>query len=175
MGSRHTRKQEEQIDYLDATFLLPKKVSALDLAITQQPKLFSKTTKKDRHFNNCVDYALKDLKLLDFFLTNLKPYYRLKILKSVEFQNLIQNVFDVSVGKFYRYTKEEKEITYDIGIQILGYCLELIGKNTPSEFIKPLKRNIEPLSELLKSIYESSRKNNVKELPKFRDIVLPFT
>ena len=167
-------KQKDLEERLEATYLVRKSVSKRDLGIINQSKLYANFKKPDRNYNNGVSHAKNDLNLLHFFLVNLKPRYRLKILQSDEFQNVIRQSMDIGVSNFKNFTQEEKDQALAYTVQIMGYCLEVMAKNMPKEFHKPLNRQIEPLSDLLKSIYSYMAKTNDK-LPAFRNIQLPFT
>ena len=146
-----------------------KKVSKYDLSVINIPKLYPKNRKKDRHYNNGVEHAKADLRILNFLLLNLKPHYRLKILKSDEFQNVLAHVLDLGVTKFYNYTKEENELALSIALQMLENSLGVIVKNMPKEFRKPLVNASAPLSDLLFAISEFARHENIKNIPKFRE------
>jgi len=124
---------------------------------------------------NGVKHAKEDLKLFNFFLINLRPKYRSQIVDSVEFQNVIQQVLDIGVGNFYDMTKEEKENANALAIRLMSYSLKVIMKTMPVEFLRPLKNTAMPLNTLLKSIYNYSKNNNLKELPQFPEMDFPIT
>lgn len=167
-------KQKDLEEYLEATYLVHRTVAKRDLGIINQPSLYRNFKKPDRNNNYAVDHAKSELRLLDFFLVNMKPIYRNKILSSDEFHNVIQQSMDIGVSNFKKFTQEEKDQSLANTVQIMSYCLEVMAKNMPKEFVKPLKNQIEPLSDLLQSIYSYMAKNNDK-LPPFRDISLPIT
>jgi len=174
MVRRRSAKQKELEEHLEATYIVRKKVSKRDLGIICEPKYYPNSKKKDRNYNNGVDHSLHDLKQLSFMLIQLKPLYRNKILHSNELKNLMQNIMDIGVGKFHYYTKEEKEKSLAFSVQMLNYCLRVIAENMPSEFIKPLVTNMNPLNDLLEAIYSHMKKNN-KSLPPFNKMPLPIT
>ena len=105
----------------------------------------------------------------------MKPHYRMKIIQSDEFQNVISQILGKGVGQFHVFTKEEKEQNLTFALQLLSYCLSVIARDMPKEFTRPIVKTAEPLNDLLKSIYEFSRNNNLKNIPKFRDIAFPIT
>ena len=67
MAKRPSPKQKQLMDYFESRYLIRRNVSKLDMAIINNSKLFPKNKKKDRHYNNGVDHAKNDLKLLTFF------------------------------------------------------------------------------------------------------------
>ena len=107
-------------------------------------------------------------------LTNLKPLYRNKILHSDQFKNVMEQVMDFGVSKFYSMTKEEKDQSLAFTVQMLSYCLKVMAENMPVEFQKPLVNQIRPLNDLIKAIYAHMKKNNEKSLPPFREIAFPI-
>ena len=167
-------KQKKHMTYMESTYLLKKRVSPLDLAIINNPDLFS-NSKQERSYKNGVEHAKEDLKLLDFFLINLRPKYRNQITNSQEFHNMIQQVLDIGVGNFYNMTKLEKESANALAIQLLSYALNVMVRTMPTEFLKPLKDYTIPLNNLLKAIYNFSKNNNLPELSAFREIDFPIT
>jgi hypothetical protein len=169
--SREQKILEEQ---LESTYLVRRNVAKRDLAFVNNSSIYPNESKPDRRNNDCVDHAKNDLKLLQFFLVNMKPRYRQKITQSDEFHNVIKQSMDIGVGNFKNFTQEEKDNSLAYTVQVMGYCLEVMSKNMPSEFVKPLKNQIEPLNDLLQSIYSYMAKNN-DTLPPFRDIILPIT
>ena len=159
---------------MESTYLLKKRVTPLDLAIINKSELFTHS-KVERSYDNGVQHAKEDLKLLDFFLINLRPKYRTQIINSDEFQAVIQQVLDIGVSNFYTMTKEEKENVNALAIRLMSYSLKVIIKTMPKEFLKPLKNTAMPLNTLLKSIYNFSKNNNLTELPQFPEIDFPIT
>jgi len=168
-------KQSELEEYLEATYLVRKSVAKRDLGIINQSSFYRNFKKKDRNYNNGVDHAKNDLKLLQFFLVNMKPLYRNKILQSDEFQNVLKQTMDIGVGNFNDFTKEEKDRSLAFTVQLFTYCLEVMSKNMPKEFINPLLHYIEPLNDLVQSIYTFMQKSNEKTIPPFREISFPIT
>jgi len=157
------------MEYLEAKYLVRKNVSRHDLSVINIPKIYPKNRKKDRHYNNGVEHAIADLRLLSFLLLNLKPHYRLKILKSDEFKNVLEQIFDMGSTKFHSSTKEEKDLELSIALQMLEYSLGVIVKNMPKAFRKPLVNSASPFSDLLYAISEFGRQKNIKDIPKFRE------
>ena len=166
-------KQSEIEEHMWATYVVRKRVSKRDLGIINIPKYYPKNNKKDRHYNRGVDHSIEDLKQLSFMLTHLKPLYRNKILQSDQFQNVMQQVMDIGVGKFHQYTKEEKDQSLAFTVQMLSYCFKVISLNMPDEFQKPLLNHIRPLNDLIKAIYSHTAKNN-ETLPQFRELGYPI-
>ncbi len=167
-------KQKKHMTYMESTYLLKKRVTPLDLAIINKPDLFS-NSKQERSYKNGVEHAKEDLKLLNFFLVNLRPKYRSEITNSQEFHNVMQQVFDIGVGNFYDMSKLEKESANVFAVQVLSYALNVMVRTMPTEFLKPIKDNTMPLNNLLNAIYNFSRNNNLKELPMFRELDFPIT
>ncbi len=166
-------KQSEIEELMWATYIVRKHVSKRDLGIIITPKYYPKNKKKDRNYNNGVDHSIEDLKQLNFMLTHLKPHYRNKIIHSDSFQNVMQQVMDIGVGKFHQYTKEEKDQSLAFTVQMLAYCFKVISLNMSEEFQKPLLNHIRPLKDLIKAIYAHMAKNNAT-LPPFRDLGYPI-
>ena len=172
MQKRRTTKQKDEIEYLDAKFLVRSKVSGFDLANLNKSSIFPKNTKKDRSYNNAVEHAKADLRLLNFFLRNLKPRYRLKILTSQEFQNIIVQIFDLRELGFSRLTKDEKDYALAMASQMLEFSLAVISKTMPVQFQNPLSKASVPFIDLLKAISDFARENKIKEIPAFqKDII----
>ena len=174
MVKRPQTKKDRAKELLKSTYLTRMSVTPLDLGIIEQPKLFS-NSKQERSYKRGVKHAKEDLKLLNFFLINLRPKYRTQIINSTEFQNVIQQVLDIGVGNFYDMTKEEKENANAFAMQLMTYALKIIVNTTPIEFLKLIKDSAIPLNNLLESIYNFSKNNNLKELPPFRKMSFPIT
>ena len=168
------KRQNDLIEYLEATYLTRKKVSKQDLAIINKSELFPHS-KVDRSYNNGVIHAKNDLKLLQFFLMQLKPKYRFQIIQSDEFQTVIQSVLDVSESRFHNLSKEEKDYARAFANQLLTYSLNVIVKTLPKPFVKLLKDSAMPLNNLLEAIYDFARENNIKDIPQFRKLAFPIT
>ena len=149
-----------QHDYLDN---IPK-IHSKDLAVITQPTFFPDNKKKDRHYNRAVERVLADLKLFAFLLIQMKPLYRLKILKSTQWSNVLDQVLGVGVGAFQGQTKEEKIIALNITMQMLETSLAVINKEMPKEFRKSLVKASEPLNDLLLGISQFSKNYIVKML-----------
>jgi len=174
MKKRYNKAQKNVLEYLESKFLVRNYVSALDLAIIQNPEDFPKNKGKDKHYNRGVEHAKKDLAMLGFFFVQMKPRYRLKIMQSTEFKNFINDFLDVGVGKFHYLTREEDEQSTAFYLQMLGICLLKLSRLMPEEFIKAFNNSAQPLSDLIHGIYEFQRKNNMKTIPKFETIALPI-
>lgn len=168
------KKQNDLMEYLEATYLMRKNVSKQDLAIINKSELFPHS-KLDRSYNNGVTHVKNDLKLLQFFLIQLKPKYRFQIIQSDEFQNVLLSVLDVSESRFHNLSKEEKEYALTFANQLLTYSLNVIVRTSPKSFIKLLKESTIPLNNLLEAIYNYSRENNIKDIPQFRKLMFPIT
>ena len=173
MVNRRKQEGKRLLEYLESTYLLRRNVTKLDLGIINKSEYFPENSKPDRHYNNGVNHAKHDLNLLHFFMVHMKPRYRMKILQSTEFNNFIEQILDIGVTKFNVQTKEEKEYTRAFALQLMSYSLEVMSKTMPLEFTKLLNVAIEPLDDLLSAIYDYSKNNNVKDLPKFRELRLP--
>lgn len=167
-------KQNNLEERLEATYLVRRNVTKRDLGIINQPSLYPDFKKPDRNNNYAVEHAKADLRLLDFFLVNMKPRYRSKILQSDEFQNVIKQVMGIGVSNFNDFTKEEKDQSLAFAVQMFSYCLEVMSKNMPTEFLQPLLNQITPLNDLVESIYAYMKKSNEKSLPPFRNVEFPI-
>lgn len=170
MAKRRTDDQKKTLERLEATYITRNRVGKRDLAVTEKPDLFH-AKKPDRHFNNCVDHANKDLKLLYFMFNHLKPHYRLKILQGRELQNFLTHVLDLT-SKFNEYNKQELELVNAFALQTLSYSANTLGRTMPPEFRKLFNDLVRPLNDLLEAIYENTRKNN-KKMEQFHKIGLP--
>ena len=172
MVKRQSPKQKDSMEYLEAKYLVRKKVSKYDLSVINIPKLYPKNRKKDRHYNNGVEHAKADLRLLNFFLRKLKPRYRLKILSSQEFQNTIALIFNLRELGFSKLTKEEKDYALAMASQMLEFSLAVISKTMPVQFQNPLAKASIPFIDLLKAISDFARENKIKGIPAFqKDII----
>ena len=173
MVNRRKSQGKKLLEYLESAYLVRRNVTKLDLGIINKSEYFPENSKPDRHYNNGVNHAKQDLKLLCFFMVHMKPRYRMKILQSTEFNNFIEEVLNIGVTKFNSQTKEEQEYTRAFALQLTNYCLQVMSKTMPTEFSTLLNVAIEPLNDLVRTIYEYSKNNNVKDLPPFREFVLP--
>ena len=162
------REQKETIEHLEATYLVRRNVGKRDLAYVNNPEIFPNESKPDRRNKNCVDHAIKDLELLHFFMVQMKPKYRNKILTSDQFNAVIQDVLGVGVSQFHDLTQQEKEQQLAIAIQLFNYTIKALLNNLPKEFAKPLMNQVEPLNDLMESIYSYMKKSNDKDIPDFR-------
>ncbi|MBL7001809.1 MAG: hypothetical protein ISR80_03520 [Nitrosopumilus sp.] len=174
MVKRLQIKQDEVKEWLEATYLMPIKVTPLNLGIIQNPTIFSKSV-HHKAYKKGVARAKDDLQLLNFFLKNLRPKYRSQITNSQEFHNVIQSLVDIDDMKGQKMSKQEKESANALAIQLLSYALNVMLRTMPKEFLKPLKDHTLPLNNLLKAIYNFSKNNNLPELASFREIDFPIT
>ena len=172
MPNRRNPKQKKEIEHLEAKYLVRKEVSGFDLANINIPSLFPRNLKKDRSYNNAMEHAKADLRLLNFFLRKLKPRYRLKILSSQEFQNSIEQIFNLRELGFSKLSKEEKDYALAMSAQMLEFSLAVMAKTMPEQFQKPLSKASVPFIDLLKAISDFARENKIKEIPVFqKDII----
>ncbi len=174
MVKRLHTKQDEIKEWLEATYLVPTKVTPLNLGIIQNPEVFSKSVHA-KAYKKGVARAKDDLQLLDFFLRNLRSKYRSQITNSQEFHNVIQSLVDIDDMKGQKMSKQEKESANALAMQLLSYALNVMLRTMPTEFLKPLKDHTLPLNNLLKAIYNFSKNNNLPELSAFREIDFPIT
>ena len=170
MKKRHRTKQTAQMERLKSTFLVRKSVSELDLAVIQKPSNFPESVKKDRRYNNGVDHAKQDLRQLEFFLRFLKPHYRLKILNSSEFNNIMQNVLAVSRTAWHDYTIEERNKALHFAIQMNEFARHVIKSQMPKEFHEILIESAKPYVKLVSAISEYGRKTNRKDIPQIESM-----
>jgi len=169
---KRNKRQKDLMEYYEAKYLVPRYVSKLDLAVVTSSDDFPQKMKKDRCFNNAVSQAKSDLALLHFFMIHLKPRYRLKIMQSQEFQNMLTQILDISETKFYLMTKEEQEQLGAFTTQVFNYCITNLGRTIPPDFVKTFNHLAEPLNDLLEGMYEYSRKNKLTDVPKFQKSML---
>ena len=169
MVKRTQTKQDKVKERLESLYLMPIKVTSLNLGIIENPEIFSNSA-HDKAFNKGVRRAREDLKLLNFLLVNLRPKYRSQITNSPQFHNVIQQVLDIGVSNFHKMSPKEKEMANAFAIQLLSYSLKTMIHTMPPEFLKPIKDNVVPLNNLLKAIYNFSKNNNMKELNSFGEL-----
>jgi len=172
MTKRHSHEREQVREHLEATYLVRKNVTLQDLCVTNRPDLF-KVQKPDRHHNNCVINAQKNLDFVNWAFIHLKPHYRLKILQSQEIQNFIGSIFDISVNKFNQYNEQELERVNAFALQMMNFSVVLLSRTMPSEFVRSFNHLAKPLDDFIEAIYENSRKNK-KDTPRFNKLELPI-
>ena len=170
MIKRQRAKVTTQEEHLGSSFLVRNYVSRHDLGIIQKPANYDENVKKDRHYNNGVEHAKQDLKMLGFFLRYLKPHYRLKILNSQEFNNIMQDVLAVSVTGWHDYTIEERNKALHYAIQMNEFARHVIKSQMPEEFHKILVESAKPYVKLVSAISEYGRKNNRKDIPQIESM-----
>lgn len=155
-----------QGDYLDKI----EKVMPYDLGFISEKKLYEDEPKPDRRYNRAVNHTNQELKLITFFMSNLKPFYRHKIKSSDEFKNFMSNILDIKSAGKSDMTEIEKEQSLAIASQMIVFSLEVIIKSMPSEFRVILVDTAKPFTNLLTSLSEYARKNHIKEIPQ---IIIP--
>lgn len=166
MAEPLTPKQEHLIKSLEATFLGTEKVLPKDLGVINNPALFPKDKKKDRRYNRAVLHARQEFKLLLFFLNNLSPSYRSKILLSEEFNGILRILYDLQgIGK-QDQTDKEKELAIQTALQFLIYSVTVLIKSMPPEFRKTLQDSAKPFVNVVEAISEYGRRNNSKDIPR---------
>ncbi|MEX0656594.1 MAG: hypothetical protein WD154_03500, partial [Nitrosopumilaceae archaeon] len=121
MAKRHTQEQELLIQYFQSTYLDKEKVLARDLAVINKSEIFPDDHKKDRRYNRAILHAKEELKLLLFFLHNMKPRYRNKIVLSEEFNGVIHKMFDIQGFGLSDQTELEKKQAIAFALQMLEY------------------------------------------------------
>ncbi len=137
MTIRQTQAQKDMIENLKAKYIMRKKVSGYDLAVTQKPSIFRKNTKQSTQFSNCVDSAKADLGLLHFYFNHLKPMYRLRILNSNEFDSFNGKIL-FAQGSFNLQTKEREHLRLSKLIRVL-LMEDLPSQLTPPNLVCHLK------------------------------------
>jgi len=162
MTVRRTQAQNEMIEHLNAKYLVRKKISDYDLAVTQKPSLFRKNTKPSAQFSNCVDSAKADLRLLNFYFNHLKPMYRLRILNSNEFNSFIEKIL-YAQGSFHLQTREEQTRSLKIALQMLDYARNVIKENMPKEFQEVLEESSKPFWRTIKAISAYQKREKLKD------------
>jgi len=140
------------------------KLSKHDLGVINRPEDYP-SAKKDRSYNNGVQRAKDDLKLLDYLLVNLKPHYKQQITSSSEFKNIIKMYLGISAFGD-TYTREEKDVILQTASQLLIYSLAVIKRNMPHQFSEVLFSVGKPYYDLIEAISNFSRSNNIKSVPK---------
>jgi len=168
MANRRTDKQNELIEWLESTYLVRKYVSPYDFAIVVKPSLFKSNKKKDRSYNNAVVHAREDFKTIDRFMRHLQPKYRLQILNSVEFGNLMESSLGIDGMAFHKQIKEEKERSLVLGLQMYDFARHLIKMSMPKSFYKTLAHSAKPFDDLLEAIGQFAKQNKVKDFPDFQ-------
>ena len=166
MKKRHGAKATREIERLESTYLIRKYVSKLDLAIIQNPDFFPENLKKDRAYNNGVEHAKQDLKMLTYFLRYLQPRYRMKILLSQEFNNVLQDILAVSRTTWHKYTIEERNKALLLAFQLIEFSRHVIQDQMPKEFHEVLVESSKPFVQLVKAISDYGRKDNLKDIPR---------
>jgi len=164
MTRRRSQAQKEMIEHLTTTYLTREKVSGYDLAVTQKPSIFRKNTKKDRHFNKCVNHAKGDFKELDFFFTHLKPLYRMRILNSREFNDFLERILNPH-GGFHLKTKEEQVRGLKITLQMYEFARGVVKENMPEEFQTVLEESSKPFRQMIEAIATYQKREKIKDSP----------
>ena len=164
MTKRQTSAQKEMIEHLESTYLMRDKVSGYNLAITQKPSIFRQNTKKERHFNKCVNHAKADFKELRFFFDYLKPMYRMRILNSNEFNNFLEKILNPH-SSFNLQTKEEQDRSLKIALQMYEFARVVIKENMPEEFQTVLEESSRPFWQMIKAIDAYQKREKIKDSP----------
>lgn len=174
MTIRQTQAQKDMIENLKAKYIMRKKVSGYDLAVTQKPSIFRKNTKQSTQFSNCVDSAKADFKLLYFYFNHLKPLYRLRILNSTEFDSFIEKILWAQ-GSFHLQTKEEQARSLKIALQMLEYARVVIKENMPEEFQTVLEDSSEPWRNMIKAISAYQKREKIRDSPEIQSKFIDST
>jgi len=176
MVKRHVVKRNVEMERLKSTYLVRKNVSELDLEIIKNPDFFPENKKKDRAYNNGVEHAKKDLKMLGYFLRYLQPRYRMKILLSEEFNNVLKDILTSSQTTWHEYTIEERNKALLFALQMLEFSRHVIQSQMPKEFQVVLSESSKPFVHLLMAISDYGRKDNRKDIPRLEsfDIIDDF-
>jgi len=164
MVKRHGTKQTAQMEHLKSKYLVRKYVSDLDLAIIQKPSNFPKNTKKDRHYNNGVNHAKADFNELYFFFNHLKPMYRMRILNSNEFNNFLEKILNPHAS-FHLETKEERDRSLSIALQMYEFARVVIKENMPDEFQTVLEEASRPFWQMIKAVDAYQKREKIKDSP----------
>jgi len=162
--TKKTTKKTAQMERLKSTYLVRKFVSDLDLAIIEKPSNFPKNKKKDRSYNNGVDHAKTDLKELYFFFNHLKSMYRMRILNSDEFNNFLEKILNPRAS-FHLQTKEERDRSLSIALQMYEFARVVIKKNMPNEFQTVLEESSRPFWQMIKAIDAYQKREKIKDSP----------
>ena len=141
-----------------------KKIYGYDLAVTQKPSIFRKNKKPSAQFSNCVDSAKADLRLLNFYFNHLKPMYRMRILNSEEFNNFLKKILNPQ-GSFHLQTKEERERSLSIALQMHEFARVVIKENMPEEFQTVLEEASRPFWQMIKAIDAYQKREKIKDSP----------
>ena len=167
MTIRQTQAQKDMIEHLKAKYLMRKKISGYDLAVTQKEKLFRKNTKPSTQFSNCVDSAKADFRLLYFYFNHLKPMYRLRILNSEEFTSFLDKVL-FAQGSFYLQSKEENTRSLKIALQMLEYSIHVITENMPTELQEIIHDSSKPFRNTIRALSAYQKREKIKNSPDIR-------
>ena len=162
MTVRRTQAQNEAIEHLNAKYLIRKKVSAYDLAVTQKPSRFRNNKKPSSQFSKCVDSAKADFEILNFYFNHLKPMYRMRILNSKEFNNFLEKILNPH-GSFHLQTKEERERSLSIALQMHEFARVVIKENMPEEFQTVLEEASRPFWQMIKAIDTYQKREEIKD------------
>ena len=157
MAKKRLAEQENIIRRLELTYLMPREVTPLDMGIIDNMAKFPDSN-KTRPIEHAIERSRDNLKMLEFFFRNLKSKPRMEIEQSDEFQNFMKSVLDIDGMKFHNMTKAEKERANAIAVQLCSYSIKVMLQTMPSEFLKALKDSAIPLNNLLKGIYNYSKK-----------------
>lgn len=166
--NREKNETDLESQYLDNI----QKLSSVDLGIINNSKndvdYYPENKKKDRHYNRGIQRAKDDLRLLNFFVMNLKPRYRNQIFSSSEFLSLIQRY--QGIDDFLELTREEKDQALVSASQMLINSMAIIKNHMPPEFSEILKQNGKPFFDLVEAITQFKQAQNIKNIP---DIHIP--
>ncbi len=164
MTTRRTQAQNKMIEQVKAMYIVRKKISEYDLAVTKKPSLFRRNAKPSAQFSNCVDSAKADLRILYFYFNHLKPLYRLRILNSEEFTNFLDKIL-FAQGSFHLQSKEENVRSLKIALQMLDYSINVITENMPTEFQQIINDSSEPFRNTIKAISSYQKREKLKDSP----------
>ncbi len=157
--NREKNEIDSKITWLDPI----QNLSSRDLGTISRPELYP-GSKVDWNFNRGVKRAKNDLRLLDFLLKNLRPYYRKQIISSNEFDNIIKEYLNIDAFDI-KLTREEREKTLAIAAQMLINSLTIIQSNMPPEFSEVLKQTGKPYFSMIEAITNYAKTNNDKSIP----------
>jgi len=161
---KEVNRENNENDLFNTWIHNTQKLSKHDLGVINIPKDYP-TAKKDRSFNNGVQRAKDDLKLLDYLLTNLKPKYKQQITTSAQFDIIIKKYLGISeFGE--NFTKEEKDMTLVLASNMLINALTVFKNNMPPQFNEILRQTGKPYFDMIEAIASFGNANNIKSIPK---------
>ena len=173
-----TTAQIKDIEYFQKTYLgvvkgidenkaiLKNHVTAKDLAvINKKEKLFPRT-KLNRHYKNGLNHALNQFHMINFFMENLPPSYKLKLTTSDQVQYFIRNILEVDSPYIDDKNTKEDQISFQFASQMLMYSLTTMIQSMPAEFQTELRDSLLPFVRQVTALNHYAVRHGLKDIPK---------